>query len=145
MKGRFVMTAPYENTEFIKLDSIMPPEKFRTILPEDREAPGGLSEQKVVIEFKRNSPMYKEIPPCFKGAMFVYGFVRRNHGLRELFGDKYDEIKKQLKISLHEWEDKFLLDFYIDDSYSVSYFVTTEEVKSLLKNCRNPHITIYAD
>ena len=53
------MTAPFENAEFIELNSIMPPEKFRTILPEDRDAPGGLSEQKVVIEFKRNSPMYK--------------------------------------------------------------------------------------
>lgn len=137
------MTAPFENAEFIELNSIMPPEKFRTILPEDRDAPGGLSEQKVVIEFKRNSPMYKELPACFKGAMFVYGFARRNHGLRELFGDKYDEIKSKLKVSLHEWEDKFLLDFYVDDNYSVSYFVTTDEVRDLLKNCRNPQITIF--
>ena len=75
--------------------------------------------------------------------MFVYGFVRRNHGLRELFGEKYDEIKSKLKVSLHEWEDKFLLDFYVDDNYSVSYFVTTDEVRNLLKNCRNPQVTIF--
>ena len=43
------MTAPYENAEFIELGTIMPPEKFRTVLPEDRDAPGGLTEQKVVI------------------------------------------------------------------------------------------------
>mgnify|MGYP000437215491 CR=1 FL=1 len=42
------MTAPYENAEFIELGTIMPPEKFRTVLPEDRDAPGGLTEQKVV-------------------------------------------------------------------------------------------------
>lgn len=34
------MTAPYENAEFIELGTIMPPEKFRTVLPEDRDAPG---------------------------------------------------------------------------------------------------------
>ena len=28
------MTAPYENAEFIELGTIMPPEKFRTVLPE---------------------------------------------------------------------------------------------------------------
>ena len=48
------MTAPYENAEFIELGTIMPPEKFRTVLPEDRDAPGGLTEQKVVIEFRRD-------------------------------------------------------------------------------------------
>lgn len=137
------MTAPYQNTEFIELSKLMPAEKFRTILPEDREAPGGLSEQKVVIEFKRDSPMYKKLPPCFRGAMFVYGFIRRNRGLRALFGDNYDSIKSKLKISLHEWEDKFLLDFYIDDSYSVSYFVKSSEVEKLLTECRNPQVTIY--
>ena len=35
------MTAPYENAEFIDLGTIMPPEQFRTVLPEDRDAPGG--------------------------------------------------------------------------------------------------------
>ena len=121
------MTAPYENAEFIELGTIMPPEKFRTVLPEDRDAPGGLTEQKVVIEFR--------------GAMFVYGFLRRGKGLRALFGDKYDEIKEKLKVSLHEWEDKFLLDFYVDDTYSKSYFVKSEEVLYLLQHCRNPQIT----
>lgn len=54
--------------------------------------------------------------------MFVYGFLRRGKGLRALFGDKYDEIKEKLKVSLHEWEDKFLLDFYVDDTYSKFLF-----------------------
>lgn len=97
------MTAPYENAEFIELGTIMPPEKFRTVLPEDRDAPGGLTEQKVVIEFRRDSPIYSQLLPCFRGAMFVYGFLRRGKGLRALFGDKYDEIKEKLKVSLHEW------------------------------------------
>lgn len=88
------MTAPYENAEFIELGTIMPPEKFRTVLPEDRDAPGGLTEQKVVIEFRRDSPIYSQLLPCFRGAMFVYGFLRRGKGLRALFGDKYDEIKE---------------------------------------------------
>ncbi len=70
------MTAPYENAEFIELGTIMPPEKFRTVLPEDRDAPGGLTEQKVVIEFRRDSPIYSQLLPCFRGAMFVYGFLR---------------------------------------------------------------------
>ena len=90
------MTAPYENAEFIELGTIMPPEKFRTVLPEDRDAPGGLTEQKVVIEFRRDSPIYSQLLPCFRGAMFVYGFLRRGKGLRALFGDKYDEIKEKL-------------------------------------------------
>lgn len=46
-----------------------------------------------------------------------------------------------LKVSLHEWEDKFLLDFYVDDAYSKSYFVKSEEVLYLLQHCRNPQIT----
>ena len=61
--------------------------------------------------------------------------------MRALFGDKYDEIKEKLKVSLHEWEDKFLLDFYVDDTYSQSYFVKREEVLYLLQHCRNPQIT----
>ena len=136
------MTAPYENAEFIELGTIMPPEKFRTVLPEDRDAPGGLTEQKVVIEFRRDSPIYSQLLPCFRGAMFVYGFLRRGKGLRALFGDKYDEIKEKLKVSLHEWEDKFLLDFYVDDTYSKSYFVKSEEVLYLLQHCRNPQISL---
>ena len=124
------MTAPYENAEFIELGTIMPPEKFRTVLPEDRDAPGGLTEQKVVIEFRRDSPIYSQLLPCFRGAMFVYG-------------DKYDDIKEKLKVSLHEWEDKFLLDFYVDDAYSKSYFVKSEEVLYLLQHCRNPQITSF--
>lgn len=61
--------------------------------------------------------------------------------MRALFGDKYDGIKEKLKVSLHEWEDKFLLDFYVDDTYSQSYFVKSEEVLYLLQHCRNPQIT----
>lgn len=60
------MTAPYENAEFIELGTIMPPEKFRTVLPEDRDAPGGLTEQKVVIEFRRDSPIYSQLYRAFE-------------------------------------------------------------------------------
>lgn len=37
--------------------------------------------------------------------------------------------------------EKFLLDFYVDDAYSKSYFVKSEEVLYLLQHCRNPQIT----
>lgn len=134
------MTAPYENAEFIELGTIMPPEKFRTVLLRTGRT-RYFTEQKVVIEFRRDSPIYSQLLPCFRGAMFVYGFLRRGKGLRALFGDKYDEIKEKLKVSLHEWEDKFLLDFYVDDTYSKSYFVKSEEVLYLLQHCRNPQIT----
>ncbi|MFQ9057838.1 MAG: hypothetical protein ACLR5P_04430 [[Eubacterium] siraeum] len=60
------MTAPYENAEFIELGTIMPPEKFRTVLPEDRDAPGGLTEQKVVIEFRRDSPTTRSFYRAFE-------------------------------------------------------------------------------
>ena len=74
------MTAPYENAEFIELGTIMPPEKFRTVLPEDRDAPGGLTEQKVVIEFRRDSPIYSQLLPCFRGQCSFTAFYAEEKG-----------------------------------------------------------------
>lgn len=74
------MTAPYENAEFIELGTIMPPEKFRTVLPEDRDAPGGLTEQKVVIEFRRDSPIYSRFYRAFEEQCSFTAFYAEEKG-----------------------------------------------------------------
>ena len=109
------MTAPYENAEFIELGTIMPPEKFRTVLPEDRDAPGGLTEQKVVIEFRRDRQIQRRL------RREGLGLHRVSRCLGAALGDQHDDQNQQHKRRDRDQHRQISAQPQAFFSYSLSY------------------------
>ena len=124
------MANSYKNAESVKLADYIPADKFRTILAEYRHMEGGVSEIPVEIHMKR--PFADTLSLYVEWDGIVYGYVRGKKALSEKFPDL-----KIIRITLTDWDDRFQLLFEGErETDERPYFVTGEEVRQLLENCR---------
>lgn len=120
----------YINAPTVRLSDYIEVKRFRTVLHEQYEEPHGLSE--IPVELELSKEFAKTLTFHIPWDCWLYGFVRRNEILTKLNAE--NEIKG---ISLHDWEDKFLL--LIDAKKGeIPYMVTGSEVRELLENCLRP-------
>ncbi len=130
----------YPNAEFISLKHFLPYEDFRTVYKEQAQVPHGLSEIAVQIEFSKKAPGEKNLlPAIFEDSMFVYGFIKNNENLKQLFTGPMATDYARRKIYLYDWHDKYLLLFENGSKTAErAFFVTPEEMEELLEKCRHP-------
>lgn len=125
------MANPYNNAPTVKPAEFIPAKLFRTILSEQRHTPGGISELPVEIQLKETFAKTLSFNVPWDGLL--YGFVR---GKKDIVGrlEDFDEVKR---ISLQDWDDRFLLMFESGDKDAEkAFFVSRDEVRELLENCR---------
>ena len=124
------MANPYNNAPTVTLSDYIPSKLFRTVLPEQRHTPCGISE--VPIEIQIKEPFAKTLSFWVPWDGLLYGFVRRKKELLSKLGD----VSAIKLISLEDWDDKFLLLFDCDKDGEKPFFVSAESVRVLLENCR---------
>lgn len=134
----------YPNTEFVTLSDYIPADYFRTVYMEQLEIPHGKTEILVQIEFAKKSPDSSltnlVLPDCYAGMMFVYGFARENEALKFVFTGTMAQDYPNRKISLCDWQDKFLLLFENGSKTAEkAFFVQPHEVAELMETCRHPN------
>lgn len=124
------MANPYKNSPTVGLAEYIPTKRFRTILPDQRHTPCGISELPVEIQLKKAFAKTLSFKVPWDGLL--YGFVRGKKDIAEKIGD-FAEIKH---ISLQDWESEFLLLFEGEDKGAEkAFFVSSNDVKELLENC----------
>lgn len=131
----------------VALAEYIPYNDFRTVLEECRDIKCGISEIPVIIELKKDSVLYKSgcLPSFYDEAMFIYGFIVANNKLKKIFSRYFKNIQlAHASILLNEWDsERFIMSFvYDNETEKISYSVKSNDIKSLLKNCRNPNIEI---
>lgn len=130
----------YPNAAYIKLEEYLPAGAFRTVFKDQAEVPHGQTEIFVQIELAKNTKSKKYMPACYKGMMFVYGFARENPRLAEVFSGEMAQEKANRKISLFEWEDRFLIVFENGSRTAEKVMYTgLEDVQYLMENCLHPN------
>lgn len=124
------MANPYKNAPSAKLADFIPADKFWTILSQQRHIEGGVSE--IPVEIHTKKPFADTLSFNIEWDGIVYGFVRgRNEISEKLSGF---DVKK---ITVSDWDDKFQLLFEGEkETDEIPFFVTGEEVRELLENCR---------
>lgn len=124
------MANSYKNAPSAKLADFIPAEKFRTILAKHRHMEGGVSEIPVEIHMKK---LFADTLSFYVGwDGIVYGFVRG----RNVISEKLSGFDVR-KITISDWDDKFQLLFEGEEATDeIPFFVTGEEVRELLENCR---------
>ncbi|MGE4483680.1 MAG: hypothetical protein AB7C97_01055 [Oscillospiraceae bacterium] len=132
----------YKGAETVPLYEYLPVNMFRTILPELRKLSWGAREIPVIIELSRNSRLYsKSLPDYFKNAMYIYGYVKMNARLEEVFGCGSESGTRGMQIFMHEWDNKFLMLFmYNREPVGKPVFVAKQEVAELMINALHPNI-----
>lgn len=124
------MANPYKNAPTAGLSEYIPAKRFRTVLPDQRRTPCGISELPVEIQLKKAFAKTLSFKVPWDGLM--YGFVRGKKDIAERLGD-FTEIKR---ISLQDWGGAFLLLFEgEDESAERAFSVSAEDVTELLENC----------
>lgn len=124
------MADSYKNAPSVRLADFIPAEKFRTILAKNRHIEGGVSEIPVEIHMKRRFADTLSFYVEWDGI--VYGFVR---GKKEI-SEKLSGFDAK-RITITDWDDKFQLLFEGEiETDERPFFVTGEEVRQLLENCR---------
>ena len=125
------MADSYKNAQSVSLCDYIPADRFRTILPEHRHMGGGISEIPVEINMKRSFADTLSFYVEWDGI--VYGYVRG----RKLIDEKLEGFPPVRRITLTDWDDKFQLLFEGEgETDELPYFVTYDEVRQLLENCR---------
>lgn len=126
------MTIPhYENIKTGILADYISADKFRTILPKERELPTGVSEIPVEIELKKESKKLLSFPVPWDGEL--YGCLRDKKELQKKLGLDC----KVISATIADWDDKFVVVFEAeDDQKSVAFYIRRDEVIALLENCR---------
>lgn len=124
------MADSYRNAQSVRLADYIPADKFRTILSKQRHMEGGVSE--IPVEIHTKKPFADTLSFNIEWDGIVYGFVRgRNEISEKLSGF---DVKK---ITVSDWDDKFQLLFEGEkETDEIPFFVTGEEVRELLENCR---------
>lgn len=124
----------YANAEIVKLDTYITANRLRTILPEMLSIPAGISE--LPVEFNLTEAFVKELPQGIsEDSMTVYGFVRPTSALNKRFGKALTEHHDSCHITISDWNDRFLFLCETGDK-EIPAFVSPDEVKYLLTNCR---------
>lgn len=131
----------HSNLEYLALTEYVSAPYFRTILPELKKVPHGRTEICVTIELSKGSTFFHSVlPEIYSGTMYVYGYVRNNTRLEEVFARLKAEKNCHKQISLYDWKENFLLVFEnIDNHSEKQYLVTVEDVWNLLRNCLHPN------
>ncbi len=112
------MANPYKNAPSAKLADFIPADKFWTILSQQRHIEGGVSE--IPVEIHTKKPFADTLSFNIEWDGIVYGFVRGRN-----------------EITVSDWDDKFQLLFEGEkETDEMPFFVTGEEVRELLENCR---------
>lgn len=123
------MANPYKDAPAVRLSEYIPAKLFRTILPEQRHTPCGISELPVEIQLKKAFAKTLSFKVPWDGLM--YGFVR---GKKDIFAKLGDFAARH--VSIQDWDDRFLLLFEGADKGSEKpFFVSPADVKELLENC----------
>ena len=99
------------------------------------EEPHGISELPVQIELSDKTSKLLSYKVPWDG--WLYGFVRANEVLKAING-RNGENHIQM-ISLHDWEDQFLLVIETELT-EMPYFVASDEVVELLEGCLRPPV-----
>jgi hypothetical protein len=138
-------TMKLKDAPFIALNALMPANQFRTVYMEDLIVPHGRSEIKVQIEFSReSSQLGKYVPDCYKGMMYVYGYIKSNAELEKLFSNGSETADKNRRIDLYDWNDRFLMVLQSGDRATEhAFFVKPEEVKALMDGGLHPNKKSY--
>ena len=115
----------------MSLTDFIPWKLFRTTLSEYRHYPPGVSE--IFVEIQLKEPFAKSLSFDVPWDGLMYGYVRGKKEIVEKLGD-FSVIKL---ISLQDWDDRFLLLFENEDkSKEKPFFVSQDDVRELLENCR---------
>ncbi len=123
------MSNQYNDAKFVTLDEFITPVKFRTILPEHRKAGGGVSE--IPVEIHTKPPFTKSLSFKVGWDGIIYGYVR---GKKEISA-KLGGTPIIVKITVTDWDDRFLMVFEGSENEEIPYFVKSDEVRELLENC----------
>ena len=125
------MANSYKNAESVTLSDYISADKFRMILPEYRHMEGGISEIPVEIHMKR--PFAETLSYNVEWDGIIYGYVRGKKQIQE----KLNGFPKVARITITDWDDKFQQLFEgEEETCEIPYFVSTEEVRTMLEDCK---------
>ncbi|MBZ4670883.1 MAG: hypothetical protein PWQ76_325 [Clostridiales bacterium] len=139
--GGILKDRVYAEAPIVRLEDYIPADRFRTVMEAQLDIPPGYSETRVVIEIGKDSPNRKLFPEIFGYSMFVFGYVRENQNIKDVFEGEMAKEYKNRKISLIDWNDKFLLLFENGTrTMERAFWVSVEDVKFLMEHCRHPNL-----
>ena len=120
----------YSNLSNVTLEDYISPKLFRTILPQQLELIHGF--QEVVTEINLNPEFIDLLSFSVPWDGKIYAYTTLTENLKAL-QKKYGTI---VKITLTDWDDKFILVLEFEDNTNEQAFsVQSSEVVSLLENC----------
>lgn len=117
----------YSNAVDCALSDFITPAKFRTVLFEQHNQPGGITEIPVEISLTKETAKKLSFRVSDDGTL--YGFARIKPLVQEKFG------AESAKLYINDWEVKFVLVFELGNETEKAFYVKQEEVIYLLENC----------
>ena len=123
------MSNQYNDAVSVALSEYITPDKFRTILPECRKLGGGISE--IFVEIHTKPPFTKSLSFNVSWDGMIYGYVRGKKDIAAKLG----RIRNISKITITDWDDRFLMVFEGNKDEEVPLFVSNDDVRELLENC----------
>ncbi len=117
----------YSDVSECKLSEFITPDIFRTVLYEQLDVPGGITEVPVEITLKKDAA--KKLSFKIPADGILYGFARIRSLVQERFG------AETVKVYINDWEVKFVLVFELDTKQEKAFYITESEVIELLENC----------
>ena len=117
----------YSNAVDCALSDFITPSKFRTVLFEQHNQPGGITE--IPVEISLTKETAGKLSFKVSGDGILYGFAR----IKPLIKEKFGADSAQLYIN--DWEVKFVLVFELGDETERAFYVKQEEVINLIENC----------
>lgn len=118
----------YRNAVSAKLADYITPDRFRTVLAQQREITAGLSEIPVEFELQKDFIKSLSFPVQWDGLM--YGYYRG----RKIIEEKVGAMIKRVVIC--DWNEKFVVIFEKDNGVEDPvFYVAPEDVRLLLEKC----------
>lgn len=122
---------PYQRAQACALSDYVPSSLFRTILSSQRSIPIGITEIPAEIHMSHDTARKLSFKIPWDGDIF--GCLRGKGELQAALGTKGDI----LSMTLTDLDDRFLLLFdTTNNTDSVAFVVSQQEVIALLENCR---------
>lgn len=123
----------YADAPTVKLADYIPPKLFRTVHRTEADLPGGITEIQVIIDIER--PLAEKLSFRTSSSGRIHGFVRMNALLKSL-NTKTDKSTTIRRITINDWGTTALMVIEMEDDSEKAFFVSTDELKNLLENCR---------
>ena len=117
----------YSDAVDCALSDFVTPSKFRTVLFEQHNLPGGITEIPVEISLTKETAAKLSFKVPADGIL--YGFARIKPLVREKFG------VNSAKLYIIDWEVRFVLVFELGNQTEKAFYVKQEEVIYLIENC----------